>query len=164
MNNKTRLAALICASLSPCVLAQSIEGTVLKQNGKPLVGATVELDGTESVLKTDSNGQFIFVDVRQGTNEIHISAQGYTHVNKEIDVSGNTVISETFTVGRSPIEVIDVTATPIHLSSMESAIPVSVLGGEKLRRYQAASLGDSLEKLAGVHTNFHAKVASTPVI
>ena len=72
MNNKTRLAALICASLSPCVLAQSIEGTVLKQNGKPLVGATVELDGTESVLKTDSNGQFIFVD------------GGYVHLDRSL--------------------------------------------------------------------------------
>jgi len=47
---------------------------------------------------------------------------------------------------------------------MESSSPVSVLSGEQLRRQQAATLGDSLEKLPGVNTNFHAKVASTPII
>jgi iron complex outermembrane receptor protein len=47
---------------------------------------------------------------------------------------------------------------------MESASPVSVLAGERLRRQQSSSLGDSLEKIVGVHTSFHAKVASTPII
>jgi len=60
--------------------------------------------------------------------------------------------------------VIDIVATPIHMSVMESASPVSVLGGDALRRQQTATLGDTLEKVAGVHTNFHAKVASTPII
>ena len=44
MNKKTTLAALICASLSPCVLAQSIEGTVKTQSGKLVKDATVELE------------------------------------------------------------------------------------------------------------------------
>ncbi|PTU04125.1 TonB-dependent receptor, partial [Pseudomonas sp. HMWF031] len=55
-------------------------------------------------------------------------------------------------------------ATPMHLSVMESATPVSVLSGETLRRQQAATLGDTLEKLPGVQSNFHGNVASTPII
>ena len=47
---------------------------------------------------------------------------------------------------------------------MESATPVSVLSGETLRRQQAATLGDTLEKLPGVQSNFHGNVASTPII
>jgi iron complex outermembrane receptor protein len=97
-------------------------------------------------------------------NDIHISASGFSHLHQDIVVSGSNVVAKTFLVARSPIEVIDVIASPIHLSSMESAMPVSVLGGETLRRQQAATLGDSLEKLVGVHSSFHAKVASTPII
>ena len=67
-------------------------------------------------------------------------------------------------MARSAIEVIDVHATPMHLSVMESATPVSVLSGETLRRQQAATLGDTLEKLPGVQSNFHGNVASTPII
>ena len=164
MNKKTTLAALICASLSPCVLAQSIEGTVQTQSGKPLKDAKVELEGSGVTVKTGENGNFVFDEVRQGINEIHISAPGFNHLHNDIVVSGSDVVTETFIVARSPIEVIDVIASPIHLSSMESAMPVSVLGGETLRRQQTATLGDSLEKLVGVHSSFHAKVASTPII
>lgn len=64
----------------------------------------------------------------------------------------------------SAIEVIDIQSTPMHLSVMESSIPVNVISGETLRREQKSTLGDTLEKLSGVHTNFHAKVASTPII
>ncbi|MBT0585958.1 TonB-dependent receptor [Alteromonas oceanisediminis] len=164
MKKKTRIAALVCAGLSPCVMAQSIEGTVLTQSGKPLVGASVELEGSNIATKTDENGKFVFSNVRQGNNEIHISAEGFSHLHEDVQISGSQSVTRTFTASRSPIEVIDVTASPIHLSSMESAMPVSVLGGERLRRQQSATLGDSLEKLAGVHSSFHAKVASTPVI
>ncbi|WP_340677070.1 TonB-dependent receptor [Paraglaciecola sp.] len=164
MNKKTKIAALVCASLSPCVLAQSLEGTVQTQNGKPLKGAKVELEGAGTFTKTDMDGKFFFTDVREGVNEIHISASGFSHLHQDVDVIGNKPVYKSFIVARSPIEVIDVMASPIHLSSMESAMPVSVLGGETLRRQQTASLGDSLEKLVGVHSSFHAKVASTPII
>lgn len=164
MNKRTRIAALVCASLSPCALAQSIEGKVQTQNGKPVIGAKVELENSGTVTSTDNKGKFVFVDVSQGVNEIHISATGFSHLHDDIVISGSDLVSKTFTVERSSIEVLDVIASPIHLSSMESAMPVSVLGGEALRRQQAATLGDTLEKLPGVHTNFHAKVASTPVI
>ncbi|WP_299080684.1 TonB-dependent receptor [uncultured Paraglaciecola sp.] len=164
MRVKTRLAALIGAALSPYVLAQSIEGTVQTQSGTPIIGAKVEIEGAGTTTTTDQSGKFVFTAVSQGLNEIHIKATGFSHMHRDIKVSGNEVVSHTFVATRTPIEVIDVSAYPIHLSSMESAIPVSVLGGETLRRQQAPTLGDTLEKLPGVHTNFHGKVSSTPII
>lgn len=164
MIKKTRIAALVCACVSSQVFAQSIEGVVKTQNGLPLVDASVELEGAGVSTKTDEQGKFIFTDVRDGVNEIHISALGYAHLHADITIVGQQSVQETFVVARSPIEFIDVVGAPIHLSAMESALPVSVLGGETLRRHQAATLGDSIEKLVGVHTSFHAKVASTPII
>ncbi|QJR81084.1 TonB-dependent receptor [Alteromonas pelagimontana] len=164
MRRKTRMAALISALLPAVAMAQSIEGVVNNSSGKAVAGATVEIEGTKFKTKTDENGRFLLENLTANVNEFHIFASGYAHLHQEIAVAQDGSKEVTLTLKRSPIEVVDVVASPMHMSIMESASPVSVLAGETLRRQQASTLGDSLEKLPGVHTNFHANVASTPVI
>ncbi|MFY8326830.1 TonB-dependent receptor [Pseudoalteromonas sp. ZZD1] len=164
MKRRSQLAVLIAALLPASVLANSIEGTVLNNQGKVVANATVEVEGSDITVSTDENGKFVITELKDGLKELHIVASGYAHLHSDITVSGDENQSITFNLKRSPIEVIDIEATPIHMSAMESASPVSVLSGEQLRRQQAATLGDSLEKLPGVNTNFHGKVASTPII
>lgn len=160
----SRVATLLAALLPAAAMAQSIEGVVKDSKGNVVAGARVEIEGTNLKTVTDSNGQFRFQQVDTGEQELHIVADGYAHLHQDIDISNEQLQKLQFELGRSPIEVFDVVATPIHMSVMESAAPVSVLAGDTLRRQQAATLGDSLESLPGVHSNFHANVASTPVI
>ncbi|MDQ9092087.1 TonB-dependent receptor [Pseudoalteromonas haloplanktis] len=164
MKRRSQLAVLIAALLPASVLAKTIEGIVLNNQGNAVTNATVEVEGTDITVTTDENGKFVIADLKNGLKELHIVAPGYAHLHSDITINNNEKQSITFNLKRSPIEVIDIEATPIHMSAMESASPVSVLSGEQLRRQQAATLGDSLEKLPGVNTNFHAKVASTPII
>lgn len=153
------------AALFPLsVFSQSIEGTVTSPDGKAVAGANVEVDGTGVNTTTDQNGQFSLPSLKLGNNEIHVTAPNYAHHHQDIVFTKVETKQLTVQLNPSPIEVIDVRTSPIHLSSMESAIPVHVIGGEALRRQQAATLGDSLDKIPGVNTNFHAKVASTPII
>lgn len=156
------LSLLAPASLlaSPSVLAQTLSGTVTNASGKPLANATVEIEALKRVTNTNELGEFTFSDVEEGDYALHIFASGFAHLHEEANTAGGT----NFVLARSAIEVIDVHATPMHLSVMESATPVSVLSGETLRRQQAATLGDTLEKLPGVQSNFHGNVASTPII
>jgi iron complex outermembrane receptor protein len=158
------IAVLISTLFPLSVIAQSIEGDVKNNDGMAVYGAKIRVEGTDINALTDKNGHFVLRDLNAGKNEFHISAPGFAHVHQEVTLSNDEIKKLSLTLIRSPIEVIDVTAAPIHMSVMESASPVSVLSGETLRRQQAATLGDSLEKLAGVHTNFHANVASTPII
>ncbi|WP_245573306.1 TonB-dependent receptor [Marinimicrobium agarilyticum] len=62
------------------------------------------------------------------------------------------------------LEVIEVVALPWHASTLESAQPVSVLDGEALARRQSSTLGETLSKEVGVHTNYFGPVASSPII
>ena len=160
------LSLLAPASLfaSPLVLAQTLSGTVTNAAGKPLANATVEIEALKRVTSTNEQGEFIFSDVKDGEYTLHIFASGFAHLHEEATVQSNSTGGINFVLARSAIEVIDVHATPMHLSVMESATPVSVLSGETLRRQQAATLGDTLEKLPGVQSNFHGNVASTPII
>ncbi|ATC88231.1 TonB-dependent receptor [Pseudoalteromonas arctica] len=164
MKRRSQLAVLIAALLPASVLASTIEGVVLNNKGKVVTNATVEVEGSDLKVTTDENGKFVITELKNGLKELHVVALGYAHLHRDITITNDENQSVTFNLKRSPIEVIDIEATPIHMSAMESASPVSVLSGEQLRRQQAATLGDSLEKLPGVNTNFHGKVASTPII
>ena len=164
MKKLTKVAAIVCASMAIPTMAQSLSGKVVTANGDPVQGAKVELEGTGIEVITDDQGEFTLNNVNQGLNELHIRASGYSHLHQDFRVADKQDLKRSFVLQQSPIEVMDVVASPIHLSAMESAIPVHVLGEETLRRQQSDTLGDTLEKLPGVQTNFHAKVASTPII
>ncbi|KAA1162774.1 TonB-dependent receptor [Pseudoalteromonas fuliginea] len=164
MKKRSQLALLIAALLPTSVLAKTIQGTVVNTQGSAIGNAVIELEGSDIKVTTDENGHFVIAKLNNGLKELHIVAPGYAHLHRDITIDTDETRSVSFTLQRSPIEVIDIEATPIHMSAMESASPVSVLSGEQLRRDQAATLGDTLEKLPGVNTNFHGKVASTPII
>jgi len=69
-----------------------IKGTVIDQEGNPVVGATVTADGYTTV--TDVEGKFSLT-VEPGVYTVTIKAQGYKEWSKEIDAStaGTYVIS-----------------------------------------------------------------------
>lgn len=163
MGKHKHISLIISMLCSSAALAQSIEGIVVDANGNTVSGAQVEIVGSKQRVTTDQIGRFTTSDTREGKLELHISAVGFAHFNQHFGVS-NTDNPIKITLARTPIEVIDIKATPFHASLMEPASPVSVLSGSALRQQQAATLGDTLEKQAGVHTNFHAGVASTPII
>lgn len=62
------------------------------------------------------------------------------------------------------IETVVITASPLARTVLQSATPVSILGGEELDQNQAATLGDTLKNEPGVHSSYYGPVASSPVI
>jgi iron complex outermembrane receptor protein len=62
------------------------------------------------------------------------------------------------------IETVIITASPLKRTVLESATPVSILRGEELDQNQAATLGDTLKNVPGVHSSYYGPVASSPII
>jgi iron complex outermembrane receptor protein len=62
------------------------------------------------------------------------------------------------------MEVLDVYATPLHSSTIESALPVNVIAADELKLKQASTLGETLKNEVGVHSSFYGSVASSPII
>ena len=166
MKYRLLAAAIALASIN----AQALEGTVVNDQGLPVVGAKVivgaKANGLKKPLFTDAQGRFTVPD---GTEEIHVIATGYSHRMVHVHNTPHTAGEQNpealvVRLATTVIEQVDVIGIPLHASVIESALPVSVLGGEKLRNRQAATLGDTLERQPGVNTNFHGNVASTPII
>jgi len=163
MNRITPIALAIGAFLSTNSFAQTVRGSITDVKGMPIANATVMVEGTPTKVKTDGSGKFFIESSTERVVELHVSADGFTHLTRIVEEPDSAVLLQ-LTLKRSAIEVIDIVASPLHLSNMESASPVSVLGGEELRRQQSNTLGDTLEKTVGVQSSFHGKVASTPII
>ncbi|WP_448245441.1 TonB-dependent receptor [Thalassotalea agariperforans] len=157
------ISVLLAISASGNLYAEQVQGTIVNGQGKIVAGATVKIMGTNKVSATNEQGVFT-LDVKPGRYELHIVADNFVHKNVQVNVIDNTPVQLQVSLDKSAIEIIDVHATPFHSSNIESALPITVLHGEALRMRQENTLGDSLSKEVGIHSNFHGGVASTPII
>lgn len=155
---KRKLVAAIATSM--VMSAHALTGVVVDEQGRGVANARVEIVGTKLAVRTDAQGNFAFSDEIAG--ELHVVASGFSHRMIHLHEGADSVLR--IVMAPSVIEQVDVIGLPLHTSVIESSLPISVLSGEELRRRQAATLGDSLAKEVGVHTNFHGGVASTPII
>jgi outer membrane protein OmpA-like peptidoglycan-associated protein len=66
----------------------SLSGQVKTENGKPIAGARVEIDGPRTERATsDDKGTFGAVDLPEGTYRMRVDAEGYLMQMLEIDVA-----------------------------------------------------------------------------
>jgi iron complex outermembrane receptor protein len=156
------LGTMLCFTSS--ALAQKLSGIVLNKQGKPINNAIVELDGDSQQVRTNSQGLFNFSNVKEGAVELHVSAENYGHSNQQIIVIEADITDLNIVLPRSVMEVIHVHATPLHTSSIESALPINVLSADELKMKQASTLGETLKNEVGVHSSYYGPVASTPII
>jgi len=156
-------SALLALSACTQLYAEQIQGTIINENGAAVVGATVKVMGTSNATVTNQQGVFS-LEVKPGGYELHVVAKNFVHENVAVDVFENKNTQLSVSLDKSAIEIIDISATPFHSSNIESALPITVLHGESLRMRQENTLGDTLSKEIGVHSNFHGGVASTPII
>jgi iron complex outermembrane receptor protein len=144
--------------------AQKFSGVVLDANGKAVAKAQVSLVNTKYKTVTDENGQFTFSDINAGKVELHVSAKNFSHINEHFTITEQDLNNITISMRSTVMEVIDVYATPLHSSSIESALPVNVISGDELRLKQASTLGETLKNEVGVHSSYFGPVASSPII
>ncbi|XPF92610.1 TonB-dependent receptor [Colwellia sp. RE-S-Sl-9] len=157
------ISVLLAVSASAELNAEQIQGVIKNSQGQAVSGATVKIMGTNNTSVTNEKGLFT-LEVQPGRYELHVVADNFVHRNVDVNVNENKQANVSVSLDKSAIEIIDIHATPFHSSNIESALPITVLHGENLRMRQENTLGDSLSKEVGVHSNFHGGVASTPII
>ncbi|TWX49178.1 TonB-dependent receptor [Colwellia hornerae] len=144
--------------------AQKFSGVVLDADGNSIAKANVSLVNTKYKAVTDEKGEFTFSDIGAGKVELHVSAKNFSHVNEYFTITEQDLSEVTISMRATVMEVIDVYATPLHSSSIESALPVNVISGDDLRLKQASTLGETLKNEVGVHSSYFGPVASSPII
>ncbi|QJR80367.1 TonB-dependent receptor [Alteromonas pelagimontana] len=161
---KYSLITLTIFSLfSGAAAAATISGKVTDDDGNPIAGAEVKIEGSRRVALTDENGMYRFNDINQADVHMHVASNRYLHGDKELgSVTGDKTVN--FNLTRSSVENITVTATAMQSSVLESVTPVSVITAEELRKNQAPTLGETLSSTPGVHSTYFGPVSSSPII
>lgn len=128
----------------------TVQGIVTDaQNGEPLPGANVVLEGTSQGTTTDSEGRYS-LQVPDGEGTLVFSFVGYS--TREIPVEGRSEINVTLKPGVMAEEVV---VTGYGGTQQERTITgsVSSINAEELTQTNATSLSDALVgKVAGINT------------
>jgi len=167
--SKVLTACTLCLFISTLsyispVFAQTISGTIVNHQNKPISGALVKINGSEQWTITNENGLFTLSSLTAGKVELHTSAKNHAHNNQYIIINQDDISGVNIKLSPSVMEVLDVYATPLHSSTIESALPVNVIAGDELKLKQASTLGETLKNEVGVHSSFYGSVASSPII
>ncbi|NQZ08845.1 MAG: TonB-dependent receptor [Algicola sp.] len=164
MNKISILALSIGAILSHNVLAQTISGTIVDKSGQPISKAKVALSDSDIVVFTDKEGRFSVKNLSSGVVELHVTANSFSHNNQNVEVLKQDINNINIVLSPTVFDIINVNATPLHTSSVESALPINVLSAEDLRMKQASTLGETLKNEVGVHSSYYGPVSSSPII
>ncbi|AOW77509.1 TonB-dependent receptor [Colwellia sp. PAMC 20917] len=164
INKIAPLCALSLLMVGAASHAQKFSGVVFDADGNRIAKAKVSLVNTKYKAVTDEKGQFTFNDIGVGKVELHVSAKNFSHINEYFTITDQDMTEVKISLSATVMEVVDVYATPLHSSSIESALPVSVISGDELRLKQASTLGETLKNEVGVHSSYFGPVASSPII
>ncbi len=128
---------------------KTVGGTVLDENGEPVIGATVSVKGTNLVTITDIDGRFE-LKVPNGSI-LSVSYLGYT--TAEVPATG-----ENLTISLKPDErqLAEVVVTALGIRRSEKALSYNVqqVNSEQLTTVKSANFMNSLAgKVAGVNIN-----------
>ena len=149
--------------MSSTSMAATISGKITDEQGAPIAGAKVTLEGSHKQAVSGEDGSYIIENVDPEHVHLHVYSINHVHGDKDVGKIGDTYNAD-FVLAPSSIENIVVTANTIQTSVLESVTPVTVISAKELRERQAPTLGETLSSTPGVHSSYFGPVASSPII
>lgn len=144
--------------------AYVLNGLVVDENNQSLPGASVLLLPNEKGTVTNSNGQFVFDKLSQGSYILDISFIGYKNVVDTVLVDSNTSYKTQLEVANLSLQEVVVTDNYVETRKREESLNIEVVNDDFLRQNLGGSLMSSLERLPGVTTIDIGSGQSKPVI
>ena len=128
------------------VQAQSVNGTVTDDNGVPLPGATVVVEGTQNGVSTDFDGNYS-IDAASG-DKLVFSYVGYS--SQTVSVGNSATVNVSLQPDNALSEVV-VTALGISREKKSLGYAVSQVSGDNVNTVKDHNLANSLSgKVAGL--------------
>ncbi len=168
---KTLRAALLLAvllGLSQITFSQTgstIRGTVVSDiNSAPVSGVSVQITQLRRNVETGENGVYEFTGVPDGNYTVITHIEGFSDKAQSVRVSGGAATAD-FRISLAALtEEVTVTATGTDESIFESFQSVTAVGPTKIREQANTSIGEVLEREAGVGKRSFGPGTSRPTI
>ena len=159
--------ALIAFYFPTSVLAQSgsLRGTVTGSiNNEPVAGVSVEITQLRRTTETDENGVYQFTGIPDGFYTVVTHIEGFSDKAQTVRVAGGQATLD-FQLSLTALrEEVTVTATGEEQSVFESFQTVEAVGSTRIREQANSSIGEVLEREAGVGKRSFGPGTSRPTI
>ncbi len=158
------MSAPAAATLPPAA-ARTLSGRVTDTAGSPLAQVRITILEANRTTTTDIDGRYRIAELPVGTHSVAFALVGYAPLVRRVSI-GDTDATLDLTLRPTLIELpeVQVTATPLATTSLTSPQPVSILSGSALQSHRAASLGETISALPGVHSFSTGSGIGKPVI
>lgn len=145
---RSTFVSLFFLLISVGLSAQTITGTVLDGDSKPVNGATVTVKGTTKATTTNSEGKF---SINAAGNDVLVfSFVGF--VTQEIPLNNKNTLSVSLVPGEGNMGEVIVTALGIKKNSRKLGYAASTVNTEELVTNRTTNVMESLEgKVAGLN-------------
>ena len=145
--------ALVAGASSSVPPAATIQGIVMGHDSLPLAGARVSLVETGRITTTDSRGHYQFAGVARGSYGLSFAMVGYAPTvfrlrMEEADLTLNVMLKPSLV----ELPDVQVTASPLATTALDSPQPTAVLGSADLSTTGAPTLGETTSSLPGVRS------------
>lgn len=150
MLKKLLTLLLLPAIVVPCARAQTgtVEGQVTdSQNGDPLPGVSVVVEGANTGAATGSDGSYEIQGVPTGEQVLRATFVGYSDQEKTIEVSANEVTEVNFEMGTDMLgmDEVVVTGTGGAVEKRKLGNTISTLNTEELEDSPVQSVSELLQ-------------------
>lgn len=127
--------------------AGTFSGTITdKADGKPIIGATVNIPDLRKGAITDVNGKYSFGTVPKGIFLVQVTYIGYLTVNQRVDFSKTSVLD--VKMQTSSLEAGEVVITGVSKATEIKRSPVPMLAVGKAYLEQRAASGNIIDQIA----------------
>jgi len=130
----------------------TIKGKVTEaENGEPIIGASVFIEGTTVGTITDFDGMFTFNSNLEGKRNLLISYIGYKTVSMEIDLATEEHdLNVSLEASSTALDAIVVTGTFGTRTQKESPLSMTYINAKQLSRLSSSSQADILRTVPGI--------------
>ncbi len=139
---------LFISIFSSCQLfGQNITGTVTNIFGEPLTGATVQWQGSDYGVSTETDGSFVISDKKEGERILFFSYLGF----KTDSVNAGTITNwNVQLIEDNTLSTIDITAKSQATRYVDGVIKTEAIGTRELERAACCSLAGCFSTNASV--------------
>lgn len=153
-------SVLMVTSTSHADVGQ-ITGTVLdEKSGEPLIGASVQVEGTSIGAACDIDGRYVIRSVPQGTHSLLIASMGYAPKRiTEVAVMNGEPVKIDASLGEAVTELKPIEVTAERARATESSVLIrrraavnatDGVSSEMMRKAGDADAGDAVRRVVGV--------------
>jgi iron complex outermembrane receptor protein len=125
----------------------TLSGTITdKADGKPIIGATINIPDLRKGAVTDADGKYSFANIPRGIYLVQVSYLGYLTVNQRVDFTKTTVFN--LAMQTSSVEAAEVVITGVSKATEIKRSPVPMLAVGKTYLEQRAASGNIIDQIA----------------